>query len=498
MTPTPADAAARRSASSSTSAQAVAQGDEAPLRPLVTGARLRRANRWIHLAAVGTFLLLAFRQSAIVPATLGSTWSLLISIATGGLWLLSRFSERRAPGVADGAWLTAVFFLGTSLLSTGASMTSGVPYGALTSNMDLVMLRDAILVLYFGFLLCNLVSFHAVRVMVSTIVAAVSISAFYALTQIAVGIDLAAQIVPPLTRNGGRTLTDSLLREGMLRAPGAAGHPLELSFLLAVTFPLALALVLSARARGRRVWPWALCCVLIGFALLSSLSRSALLGTASALLIMGFFWSRRRAAVMFGALAAGGLVALGLRPQLFSTIFTVFATSGKDDSVHSRQRALTYSIDMITENPFLGCGHGCLVEPFHPVLDDQFLGRLIEGGVLGLLSFGLFLAAAAWVAGRAASKFPAEGTPSEVSAREISVGLGASMTAVIIINFVLDTTGFVQAWTLMWVLVALCWSMRRLAAKHTGDAGYGFTSHHEMEEPLPGAQSATPSGQAGK
>lgn len=448
---------------------------EASLPSLVSRSRTKIADRWIILAAAQVFLLLAFRQSAVVPGTLGSTWSLLIIIAGGGLWLVSRVYDRSAPSMADGAFLTGCFFIATSLLSTGWGLWSGLPFGAVALNMDLVMLRDVLLLLYFGFLLTNLVSLHGAELLIKTIVVATSVSSLYALVRLAVGFDLAAIIVPPLTRGGGRTLTDNLLREGMLRPAGAAGHPLELSFLVTLTFPLAVALVFAASGRRRPMWPWLLCCVLLGATLLSGLSRSALVGSAAALFAMAFFWSRRRVGSVAAALSLGALAVFAVRPNLLDTILNVFITSAQDDSVHSRGRALTYSADMVAESPILGCGHGCLVEPFHPVLDNQYLGRLIEGGMLGLISFVLLMSAAMYKAARAARMFDRSGSAPEAIAKELSIGLVGSLVSIMVINLVLDTTGFVQAWTAMWVLIALCWTMRRLAARTYGEM-YGKTS----------------------
>lgn len=441
---------------------------------LVAPARARVADRWMVLAAAGIFLLLAFRQSAVVPGTLGSTWSFLIAIATGAIWVVSRLADRGAPRLIDGAFLTGSFYLATSLISTGWGLHYGLPYGASATNMDLVMLRDAILLTYFGFLLSNLVTLEAVELMVGAIVVGVAISSFYALVNIATGFDPASVIVPPLTKGGGRTLVENLLREGMLRPAGAAGHPLELSFLVTLVFPLALAVLFSAKARHRPIWPWLLCCFLIGATLLSGLSRSAIIGSAAALIAMSFYWSRHRLSRVAVGLVGGAALVLIARPSLFGTILSVFVTSDKDDSLHSRGRALAYSADMLAESPLFGCGHGCLVEPFHPVLDDQFLGRLIEGGFLGLFSFVLLLLAPLYKTARAASLFDRHGTPAERTAREISIGLLGSLVAITVINLVLDTAGFVQAWTTMWVVIALAWTMRRLAAR-TYDENYGLT-----------------------
>lgn len=437
---------------------------------LVPTERVRTANGWIALATVGVFLLLAFRQSATVPGTLGSTWALLIVMFTGLAWLLLRFFDRYAPHMADGAYLTALFFVSASFLATGWGLGQGLPHGAVALNMDLVTIRDLFMVLYFGFLLSNLVSLAAAELMIAGIVVSISLSSFYALVNIALGIDLAAMIVPPLTRGGGRSLADSLLREGMVRPAGAAGHPLELSFLVTLAFPLALSLVFSASARRRPVWPWLLCCAVLGAALLSGLSRAAIIGSAAALVAMAMFWSRRRMGSVAVGLFLGALGVLTARPELLSTLINVFVRSDTDDSLASRGRALAYSANMIAQSPLLGCGNGCLVEPFHPVLDNQFLGRLIEAGLLGLLSFVLLLAAPTYQAMKAAKRFDRTRSAPEAIAHELSIGLVGSMVSVLVINLVLDTTGFVQAWQTMWVLMALCWTMRRLAAVTYGEA----------------------------
>lgn len=433
------------------------------------------SERWVLVAAVGLFLLLATRQNAQVPATLGSSWSTLIMMATGGLWALTRPYDLRLARADDLAWVTALFFVGTSLLSTGWGWHIGLPFRADVSGPDVSSLRGLVLLLYFGFLLRHIVSVRALHLLVSAIVVGASVSAAFALIILLTGVDLAAVVRPPLTRMAGASIGDGLMRQGMLRPAGAAGHPLELAFVLSIAFPLTVTLVAMSRPGARR-WFNIACCGLIGAGLLVSLSRSALVAAVAAVLVMAIFWPADRARRLLGTLGAGAVATLLLSPALISTIVTVFATSGKDDSVHSRARAIEYSIDMVARSPWLGCGDGCLAGRFHPYIDNQYLGRMLEGGVLGVTSFVIFLGAAAIAAARAAQLLRNPTSQADGAARDLAIGLVGAMVPILMITAVLDTAGFPQAWTLMWNVVALSWASSRLARRRHDELAAGGIS----------------------
>lgn len=437
--------------------------ERASFSSLVDPTREARSRRWIVVAVVAVFLLLAFRQNASLPATLGSTWTQVLMLGCGAAWLVSRLYRDPDPTIRDGAWLIALVHVSVTSLSWGLSSMRGIPLGAHRETLDLAMLQDIVVLLFFGFLLANLISLPNIVLTVKAIVAGTTVSAMYGLLDLFVGIDLAGLIRPPLTRAGGAALRDDLMREGMLRAQGAAGHPLELGILVATVLPLAISLVFVTRSRGGRPLIWLLCSGVLLLSIATSLSRSALVGTILALSVMAAFWTRPR----IGQLARLGLVAgialIVLRPGILGTIFEVFAASATDDSIYSREFGRTYAIGLWLDHVLFGIGPSAYAVPYNPVLDNQYLARLVETGVTGLLTMVVLWSSALAVAVRAARRCPREATGETLAIREMAIGLVGALVVVLISNTVLDTLGFRQVSTLTWYILALAWAVKRLA-----------------------------------
>lgn len=430
---------------------------------LTDAARETRSFRWIVVAAVAVGLLLAFRQNASLPATLGSTWTQVIMICCGGLWVVSRIYRDPDPNRSDGPWLVALAHFSVTTIAWAAAAMRGVPTGTDRLTMDLALLNDAILLAFYGFLLANLVSMRAVFLLVKVIVAGTALSTLYGLLDQFTGIDLASMIRPPLTRAGGSVLSGDLLREGVVRAQGAAGHPLELATIVATILPLSVALTFAVQARGERSRMWILCSGLLLLGMVTSLSRSALLGTGIAFAVMSLFWSRDRL-VHLAKLAVPALALfLVVRPGILLGFVNVFAASGTDDSLYSREFGRNFAIDWWWQHPWLGIGHSAYAVPYYPVLDNQYLSRLVEDGAIGLVTLLVLWCTALAAALRCIARVPSDSAGEPLALRELGVGLAGVMIVVLFSNLVLDTFGFRQVSTLTWVLMALCWATARLA-----------------------------------
>ncbi|MDO5627579.1 MAG: O-antigen ligase family protein [Mobilicoccus sp.] len=418
------------------------------------------------MAVAAVVLLLAFRQNASLPATLGSTWTQVLMLLCGMAWVVSRIYRDPDPTARDGAWLFAVANTSVTLLSWSLSSMRGIPLGADRETMDLAIFQEVIVLLFFGFLLCNLVSLRSAILTAQAIVIGITVSAAYALLEVFTGVDLAAMIRPPLTRAGGSVLSGELLREGMVRAQGAAGHPLELAVLLATVLPLGVALIFVARARNGRPWFWAGCSALIALAIATSLSRASILSIGLAFSVMGLFWgSRRMAAVVAAGIAGAGLVVL-VRPGVLLAFISVFAASGTDDSLYSREFGRAYAVDQWLRHPFFGIGYSGYAVPYNPVLDNQYLARLVETGVAGVVTMVVLWGSAVVVAVRAASRIPREAVGDSLALRELAIGIVGTLTVVLLSNTVLDTLGFRQVATMTYFLLALAWATKRLAVRN--------------------------------
>nr|WP_240930877.1 O-antigen ligase family protein [Rhodococcus sp. B10] len=277
------------------------------------------------------------------------------------------------------------------------------------------------------------------------------------------------------------------MREGFARPQGSAGHPLELSAILTVLVPIALGVVYSARAQGRRSWHWAaLAVVLVGGAALT-LSRSAVVGLGVAVLFMAWTWPVRRVLALVGIVGVPLVVAYVTDSKLLNAFVQIFATSGTDSSLQSRDRGRAYVLEHFSDHLWFGEGTATYSARGYPVLDNQYLGRLMEAGVIGVLAFVLLLGAgfgAALVASRRFSQRAARsGNRADAGMFELTRGIAAAIAAVAVIAIILDISGFAQIWLLMWIFLALAGSAFHIVRAEDRNEAFGPITTPDADRP---------------
>ena len=195
----------------------------------------------------------------------------------------------------------------------------------------------------------------------------------------------------------GLTLQDvdiNLERADFTRVQSTALHPIEFGVVLAVTLPLALHFALVGRD-GRRPsrWNW-LPVLMILFAIPLAVSRASVLGVAVAGLVAGVAWSWR---VRLNALFAAGLILLAMRaafPGVLGTLVSTFVFFGQDPSIEGRTQDYPRALAYISERPWFGRGLGTFTPEQYFFLDNEYLGQILAGGVVAVLSLAaLFLVA---------------------------------------------------------------------------------------------------------
>jgi O-antigen ligase len=213
----------------------------------------------------------------------------------------------------------------------------------------------------------------------------------------------------------GHTLVDSITLPGFTisqdvgsvqargdftRAAGTATHPLEYGALLCMVLPLAIAMAITDRKYPvwRRSWP----AVAIIFAVILSVSRSALIGVFVGLLLFAPSMPPkiRRFSIPAGVVALTAMTFVV--PGLIGTIRGLFISISSDSSTLSRTNSIGDALQIAFRNPIFGQGFGTFL-PSELILDNQFLLILIEGGLTGiiaLLAVGLTSIVSAWRASR--------------------------------------------------------------------------------------------------
>ena len=84
-------------------------------------------------------------------------------------------------------------------------------------------------------------------------------------------------------------------------------------------------------------------------------------------------------------------------PGLIGTITRLFTGISGDSSAQSRTDSYHIAFEFISRNPIVGRGFMTFL-PAYRILDNQYLGLLIDAGILGLTSYLLFLASGIFTA----------------------------------------------------------------------------------------------------
>lgn len=300
-----------------------------------------------------------------------------------------------------------------------------------------------------------------------------AISAFYALLQTATGIDLAPAIrIPGLLKADTATLVTDLMRAGSVRPQGAAGHPLELSAVLTVLAPVATGVALHAYGRRDRWWPWALISLVIVGGALTTISRSAVVGLAVSVVVFACTSPIRRTVAFLGCAVSAVVVALVFQVPIVNQLYQVVVGGSDDNSLGSRAFGANYVGRHFVDHLWFGQGVGTYNVTVQPVLDNEYLSRLMEQGLVGLIGFAALLALGIGSAGTAAFRALRSG---DRAMTDLASGVTASLAAFATVSSILDISGFKQISTLMFILVGLSVALA-IQCRTSAAAGQGSRS----------------------
>ena len=178
------------------------------------------------------------------------------------------------------------------------------------------------------------------------------------------------------------------LASGGYIAVGTLGHHLTYAGVLLPVFFLALGLVLDSRR-----WFWLPVLLGVGLGLVFSFARSAWIGLAAGLLILGFLRGRRQFLLITGALLVGLAVLLVASPVFRERLVSLLSLGDTP-----RMRLWHTSLLIARDYPWMGAGVGSFGTLFpiyrvpgyymatmHPHSDP--LNILVETGILGLLAW---------------------------------------------------------------------------------------------------------------
>lgn len=270
-----------------------------------------------------------------------------------------------------------------------------------------------------------------------------------------------------------RVITSVDIRSGYRRVAGTAVHPIEFGVVMAMTLPIALHYAFSAVTKWSKRWHW-FCAGLIGVALPLSLSRTAILGVTVVGLMVFFTWSwrRRGRALVVLVVFVNGLQFVV--PGLFGTLRSLFVNLGNDPSVSGRTSDYALVGDLVAHNPVFGRGFRTFIPEkyiLHTgegggtlILDNQYLGTLIEMGVFGLISL-LFMFLVALCSARSIRR-----RSTDPSTRDLAQSVAAAVMAAMLSFATFDGLSFPMATILLFLLVGCAGALRRLVLEEQAAA----------------------------
>jgi O-antigen ligase len=195
--------------------------------------------------------------------------------------------------------------------------------------------------------------------------------------------------IPGLSVNN--ELTSLLDRGGLVRPAGTALHPIEFGAVLTTILPISLHYAMTDTGR-HFVSRW-LPVVSIAFAVPISISRSAIVSAAIVLCVMIPSWPKSARRKTYAALVTLFGCIYVLVPGLLGTLTGLFTGISEDNSAASRTGSYSLAWDFITRSPLFGRGFRTFLSTYR-ILDNQYLGTMIDMGFVGLVTLlGLFITA---------------------------------------------------------------------------------------------------------
>jgi O-antigen ligase len=455
------------SSPATTRAPASRAGTRLPAGPAHTAVRTRKPRRPIDATRllswyVGILLIIPNRL-VLDGLSFNLTPSLLLGLGLGMWWFCAQLTSTLGAAKGRNAVRTALFlFLAANVASYGYATYNYLPG-------DEVKAADRSALTIVGFIVVGIVVVDGVRTLdqlnalllvavnCAAVVAIVGLGQFFANINISIVFDYVPGLHPVAPLN-------FVLERSIFRRPaGTTGHPIEFGVLMAMVLPLAVHFSFHPvkRRKGKLGpaggWRW-LCVLLIGMGAMVSLSRSAILGMIAGGIILIPTWPPR---VRIRAVVSVLVFTVAMRllvPGLIGTLLSLFKNLGQDPSIQGRTDDYASAGKQIHEHLLFGRGFGTYLPSRYGPLDNQYLGSMVETGLVGVaaLAIMMFTAVAAARAARRVSEDPA--------VRDLAQSLAASIVILIAAYATYDAFAFSMSTGLSFVLVGACGVLLRLAA----------------------------------
>ena len=261
--------------------------------------------------------------------------------------------------------------------------------------------------------------------------------------------------IPGLTAN--HAFGELNERSGFRRVTGTAQHPIEFGVVITLILPVALHYAFQAK-KGNRVWPWS-AATAICFAVPLTVARSTILGlvTVVALLLLTWTWRQRRNALLL--LPVGIVIVKTTTPHLLGSILHLFTRASDDPSVQNRLGDYTAAGNYIAHSPIFGRGFFTFLPQIYRTFDNQYLGILVEAGVVGFVALVLLLVGSCVTAFRIRMRARDEET------RSLAYALMVSVAVAVVTFATFDAVAFPMCMGVTFVIIGSIGCLWRLTSQ---------------------------------
>jgi O-antigen ligase len=427
-------------------------------RAIVSAHKVASRVRELDATALLTFFLVLLMAvpSRLVFTPLGAagTPATLVGVALLGWYLFTWLNP--AAELARGRQpmrLAALLFLCTILVTYISASRHEMPTSEL-NGLD----RGLILVAgWLGVLLVaadGIASMERLKTLVRRIVLGATILSVFGVVQAFTAINVSKYIIIPGLSDSA-TFQNTLTRGDLVRPSATTINPLEFAVVVGMCLPLAIYLARNdAPGLRRRRW---LQVALIGAAQVMTSSRTSILALIAAGVAILPTWTRRERRVAYGVIAFSGIVLFLTVHGLLGTIKNLFLSLSSDSSAQSRTSAWSSAGPFISQHPWFGRGFSTFFPQTYFFTDDQYLGTLIETGVVGLLVL-IGLLATGWFTARSTRRASTDG-----QVRDLAQCLGASVAVATVSFATFDALSFPMAASLTFMLLGCVGALWRLS-----------------------------------
>jgi hypothetical protein len=354
-----------------------------------------------------------------------------------GLWILTLAANRRGAPRVRPTWIHAGIFLFVLVVSVGIVLDAR--YLDQTMEFDLASKK-----------LSLLISYALLFAIVASVIRPREVPAFFKYNLIlavlcALGTiveyrwhynvfyDMTDRLLPGFF-TVGKAESNAVDDLGRVLTRGPGEHPLETVAMLSMALPIALVGIMQSKRRRDQVLYGLAACIIMAAAI-STYRKSALMAPASVCLTLAYF--RRRELLRLAPLAVVSLVVIhALSPGAFGSIlFQLHPNRLGVGTVSDRTADYDAVRPDVWSHLLFGRGYGSYDHVSYRILDSEMLARLVDSGVLGVLTYVLMLLSIIAMARRLIHlRHPLYSGP--------ALAVAAAAVAFFVVSFLFDVSSF--------------------------------------------------------